>query len=188
MFRLKIALFSLSTLLFVGCGTEQLVDFAANYAAEKLKEDGENPDTVVSETEDIANMLLRNNEIRQEVFSGSPIYWSDALALSAQSHADTIAATGKLEHSQSGYGENLYVSFSSASYEDAVNSWYEEKVYYDYAGNSCTAGQECAHYTQLIWEESTEVGCGKASNEAQTATAVVCQYNPPGNQAGEQPY
>ena len=181
---LKILTILIPTLFFVGCSTEQLID----YAVDEYNKDDENPGGFQSEAEDIDKMLQINNQIRQEVSVTTPIAWSPSIALSAQSHADTIAASGAMEHSQSGYGENLYVSFSSASYEDAINSWYEEKIYYDYTGNSCAAGEECTHYTQLIWEETTEVGCGKASNESRTATAIVCQYNPPGNQVGEQPY
>jgi len=185
-FKLKIALFSLAALLFIGCGTEEIV----NLAVDQYNQNKDSDDTgaTVPTADEIAAMIQRNNEIRAEVSVLDPISWSPTLALSAQSHADTLATNGTLEHSQSGYGENIYASFEQASYSDAINAWYEEKNIYDYASNSCIAGQDCEHYTQLIWEETTEVGCGKAAIGTQNATVIVCQYNPPGNIAGEQPY
>ncbi len=188
MFRVKTFIFSIIVLFFMGCGTEQLVEYAIDKGIDEFKNDDNNPDELITEAEEIISMIQRNNEIRAEVFTDSPISWSPSIALSAQIHADTLAVSGRLEHSQSQYGENLFVSFDTASYSDAVNSWYEEKTFYDYASNSCTGGQTCGHYTQLIWQESTEVGCAKATTISQSATVIVCQYNPPGNYEGENPY
>ncbi|MEA3491428.1 MAG: CAP domain-containing protein [Campylobacterota bacterium] len=187
MFRVKTFIFSIIVLFFVGCGTDQLVEYAIDKAVDEFKTD-DTPDEFITEAEEISKMIERSNEIRAEVFVGSPVSWSLSIALSAQTHADLLAVNGKLEHSQSQYGENLFVSFDVANYSDAVNNWYEEKVFYDYASNSCTGGQACGHYTQLVWEESTEVGCGKATTIDQSATIIVCQYNPPGNYTGESPY
>ncbi len=185
MFKLKIALFSLAALLFTGCGTEELASLAIDqYNKNKNSDDG----VVIPEADEIATMILRNNEIREAVGVLTPLSWNTALALSAQSHADALAESGTMVHSQNGHGENIYASFEQASYSDAVNAWFAENVYYDYASNSCIGGQTCEHYTQLVWEETTEVGCGKATIGTQNSTVVVCQYNPPGNIAGELPY
>ncbi|MEA3456870.1 MAG: CAP domain-containing protein [Campylobacterota bacterium] len=182
----KIALFSLVTIFFVGCGTEELANLAIDQY--NKNKDSDDSSVIIPEADDIAAMIQRNNEIRGAVGVLVPLSWNTALAFSAQSHADTLAASGKLEHSQSGYGENIYTSFEQASYSDAVNAWFEENVYYDYESNSCIGGQECKYYTQLVWEATTEVGCGKASIGNQNSTVVVCHYNPPGNIEGELPY
>ena len=186
-FKLKTAAFSLAALLLIGCGTEEYVNLAVDQY-NKNKNSDDDSDVSAPDADEIANMVQKNNEIRAAVGVLTPLSWNDALAISAQNHADTLAESGTMTHSQSGYGENIYASFEQADYSDAVNVWFTENVYYNYASNSCTGGQDCEHYTQLIWEETTEVGCGRATIGTQNSTVIVCQYNPPGNIAGEQPY
>ncbi len=185
MLKFKSLLLSLSILFFTACGTEELIDYALDQGSDT---DDPAVDVIIPETDQIASMIQRSNEIRGEASVLVPVTWNSYLALSAQGHANVLAASGKLEHSQTEYGENLYASFEQATYVDAVNAWYVEKSYYDYASNSCIEGQECGHYTQIIWEATTEVGCGRASIGTQGSSVIVCQYNPPGNIAGELPY
>ena len=136
---------------------------------------------------DSAEMVVRNNEIRAEVYSGYPITWNESLALSAQSHADKLASTDSFEHSDTPNGENLFASSVPVGYMAAIDSWYKEKRDYNLDTKSCNLGEVCGHYTQLIWQETTEVGCGKASSPS-LSTIIVCQYNPPGNYMGETPF
>lgn len=185
MLKFKFVLLPVIILFFSGCGTEELIDYAIDQATST---DDPAVDVIIPEADQITGMIQRNNEIRGEVSVLVPLTWSSDLALSAQSHADVLATSGKLEHSQTPYGENLYAAFEHATYTDAVNAWYVEKSYYDYGSNSCIGGQDCSHYTQLIWEATTEVGCGKASIGTQNSTVIVCHYNPPGNIVGELPY
>jgi len=132
--------------------------------------------------------VKRHNEIRAEVFSGSKMTWNDSLALSAQSHADKLAKENAFYHSNSNYGENLYAhSSKGVSYVKAIDSWYSEKADYNTKTKTCNTGKTCGHYTQMIWENSTELGCGTSSS-ATWGTIVVCQYNPPGNYTGQKPY
>lgn len=138
-------------------------------------------------SEDITSMLSRNNEIRAEVFTGSELEWNVGIAASAQEHADYLGRNNLFEHSSSGYGENVYASSRDASYVDAVNSWYSEKSDFNVNTKTCNTGEQCGHYTQLIWKDTLEVGCGKSSSATWT-TIVVCQYNPPGNYIGETPF
>jgi len=132
--------------------------------------------------------VKRHNEIRAEVYSGFGLVWSDTVAASAQKHADYLGATNTFDHGNSPYGENLYASGGNATYVDAINSWHEEKADFNPQTKECYGEwYECGHYTQLIWQETTEVGCGKSSS-SQWDSIIVCQYNPPGNYTGESPY
>ncbi len=144
-----------------------------------------------SYSQEILDALNAHNKIRAEVFSGHQLVWSDELADSAQEYANELAQSGEFRHSGWGYGENLYASSWSSTLSDAVWSWYKEKDYYDYATNSCADGKQCGHYTQIVWQDTTEVGCGKAvyqTGNYKGWTVTVCQYNPPGNYIGEWPY
>jgi PadR family transcriptional regulator len=44
----------------------------------------------------------------------------------------------------------------------------------------------CGHYTQIVWSNTREVGCGVARDS--NREVWVCNYNPPGNWIGERPY
>jgi hypothetical protein len=99
-----------------------------------------------------------------------------------------LAQTGQLEHRESNkYGENLYYGWSSEPKFDVsagvpVQAWYDEIKDYNFSrpGFSPKTG----HFTQVVWEKSTELGCGKAKSK-DNKIFVVCNYNPPGNFEGE---
>ena len=99
-----------------------------------------------------------------------------------------------------GVGENLYattvrtspINFNPSS---PVNSWGNEKIYYNYTTNICTVGKVCGHYTQVVWDDSVQLGCAyqdcpmiQGIPWANGGTIVVCQYYPAGNWWGERPY
>ena len=42
------------------------------------------------------------------------------------------------------------------------------------------------HYTQMVWRETTALGCGEAI--CNKTLIVACNYDPPGNYIGRRPY
>ncbi len=70
-----------------------------------------------------------------------------------------------------------------------VQAWTSEVAWYDYDSNTCSApaGQSCGHYTQIVWADSLRIGCGRALCD-DGWEIVTCNYDPPGNWAGEWPY
>jgi uncharacterized protein YkwD len=124
---------------------------------------------------------------------------SDSLNDSAQNWADYLATNGVFEHSNSSdVGENIYVSYTTASSVDAANlanqavtSWYNEVSDYDYANPGFSS--ETGHFTQVVWKNSTQLGCGEArgvqtiQGTQYNAFYVVCQYAPAGNVMGQFP-
>jgi hypothetical protein len=115
--------------------------------------------------------------------------WSDSIAVSAQKHANTCPTA----HSGvAGFGENLSWGWPTMTSDAAVNAWIDEKAFYTYATKGCQPGQVCAHFTALMWAETSEVGCGRMNcpnlfGHAST-DAWVCQYSPAGNYVNEFPY
>jgi pathogenesis-related protein 1 len=69
-----------------------------------------------------------------------------------------------------------------------VGSWVSEKQYYDHDTNSCADGQVCGHYTQVVWRDSTSIGCARVVCDNNAGVFITCNYNPPGNVVGQSPY
>lgn len=130
--------------------------------------------------------LSAQNRYRAEVGIGN-LTWSDDLAASASAWAEELAVNCELVHSSGSHGENLWIGTTNAfTIEDVVDSWGSEKQNYNYAENSCAEGEVCGHYTQIVWENTTEVGCGMVSCDGWDIW--VCQYLPAGNIIGQRPY
>nr|MBL0722109.1 DUF4214 domain-containing protein [Sulfurovaceae bacterium] len=149
----------------------------------------------ISTTEEILSSnitdgLDMHNQIRGEVFLNAPMSWSDEITTSAQAYADILGANGEMKHDKNNnkYGENLAISSGSMSYKGATSMWYEEKQYYTYGDGFKS---ETGHYTQIIWKNSIELGCGSSilqSGDFKGGTIVVCRYSPAGNYNGQDPY
>jgi pathogenesis-related protein 1 len=145
-------------------------------------------------------MVSAHNKWRREV-SVPALRWSDALGDAAQRWADHLrGSTGCVpRHSKtSNLGENLYwasaVRWSDGRAEpqrigptDVVESWGRERRFYDDKSGRCQPGKVCGHYTQVVWRDSTEVGCGMAVC-GDASQVWVCNYRPPGNYVGSKPY
>ena len=138
-------------------------------------------------------LLDAQNTYRVEL--GEPaLAWSDKLAASAQSWAEHLAnEVHAMKHSGAiATGENIAMSWppGHASLTRMVEMWGDEKWYFvdavfpdvSWTGNWETV----AHYSQLVWRKTTDVGCGFATGGGQDY--LVCQYNPAGNFIGEKAF
>ncbi len=136
-------------------------------------------------------MTAAHNAVRKRV--GVPeLRWSDDLAVYAEQWATQLKRHNcALEHRPARgkyaqkHGENLFlISGAQASAAEVVNEWAAEAADYNYKKNSCKG--VCGHYTQVVWRDSTEVGCALAT--CGPTEVWVCNYNPPGNFLGKRPY
>jgi pathogenesis-related protein 1 len=130
-------------------------------------------------------MLNVHNTIRSKV-NLPPLQWSGELAAYSQKWADTLIARNITDHNpKSPYGENIFVTGPGSTPLKVVQEWASESLDYSYRTNVC-AGDDCGHYTQIVWRSSQKVGCGVARNPRREAW--VCSYDPPGNYRNEWPY
>ena len=137
-------------------------------------------------------LLDLHNQYRDEV-QVPRLTWSSTLADSAQSWADELAADGgALRHSEpgngSGRGENLWGGTAGRfSLAQMVNSWGSEKRFFQngrFPNVSSTGNwQDVGHYSQMVWRDTTQLGCGLAT--ADRNDILVCQYSQPGNVMGQ---
>ncbi|CAN6482172.1 unnamed protein product [Victoria cruziana] len=133
----------------------------------------------------VRDFLDPHNTARAAVGVG-PLAWNDTVAGYAEAYADRRAADCALIHSGGPYGENIYWNSGDADAADAIDYWVSEEAYYDYDSNTCI-GWECLHYTQIVWRDTTRLGCAKVTCNG-GGTFITCNYDPPGNIVGQRPY
>ena len=136
----------------------------------------------------IQRILDAHNSLRQEV-GVQPLVWSDELAQKAQKWANYLAEKNKgeawvLEHS--GPGENIAGGYASGDTPEkrVYNGWGDEKADFNPATKQCLDGKICGHYTQIVWRNTTKVGCAITVND-NGKYILVCNYDPPGNYNGQ---
>ncbi|HEY3636775.1 MAG TPA: CAP domain-containing protein [Rhizomicrobium sp.] len=137
----------------------------------------------------ISELLAAHNKYRSAV-SDSPLVWSSSLAADSQIWAQHLAnEVHSLQHSGlPGVGENLAMwSKGRSSLTQLVDMWGAEKQYFiesSFPSVSTTGDwKTVAHYTQMIWRKTTDVGCGLATGGGYDF--LVCRYSPQGNFMGE---
>ncbi|EEF40266.1 pathogenesis-related protein 1 [Ricinus communis] len=130
-----------------------------------------------------------HNDARVAVGAGlGNMTWNETVADYARDYANQRIADCNLVHSDGPYGENLAWGSGDLSGLDAVRMWVDEKAFYDYNSNTCTGGQQCGHYTQVVWRDSISLGCAKVTCNNGLGTLITCNYYPPGNVIGQRPY
>lgn len=152
------------------------------------------------EPPEFAGMLEAHNHWRRQVGT-PPLSWSRAAAQIAQGWADELARRDcTISHSpgverRTAWGENIYSYWRGGAYEGyrktpefVVDRWAAEAQWYDSATHTCSAppGMVCGHFTQVVSTYSTHVGCGRS--RCRSAEVWVCNYSPPGNYRGVEPY
>lgn len=147
-----------------------------------------NPPGVNNLPAEYQDILDRQNYWRSQL-GIAPLVWSEEVAAYAKEWADHLADVGcEFEHRTNGiYGENLYMAMGgNPTGTEVADSWASERKDFDYdtwGDNWKSVG----HYTQMIWENTTKVGCAmvKCSNGN---IIWVCNYDPAGNYTDQHPY
>ncbi|XP_051223361.1 pathogenesis-related protein PRB1-3-like [Lolium perenne] len=147
---------------------------------------------IVTAQNTVQDMLDAHNTVRASV-GVPPVVWDDTVATYADAFAEKRRADCLFEFSPLGrpYGENVFVGTGSEwNYVDALNWWVAEKQYYDHATNTCSAppGKSCDAYKQVVWRDTTAIGCQGLVCDGNAGVYVICDYSPPGNVVGQTPY
>ena len=133
--------------------------------------------------------VLDIHNFERAAIGSAPLRWNPQLEQDAVQHAQQLARTGQLAHApREGRGivrENLSRGPLGWGPDQLMRNWINEKRYF-HGGiypNVCTGGwSSCAHYTQVIWPGTTDVGCGAAAGAG--FSWFVCRYSPGGNKDG----
>jgi pathogenesis-related protein 1 len=109
---------------------------------------------------------------------------------------DNVKPFGLIDHNAgrsdtypSYVGENVQGGSNPPTAQGVVDGWVSEVQYYDYDSNSCEPMRSCGHYTQVVWADSTKLGCARFNcPELTYGQGVVCNYAPGGNIGDQKPY
>lgn len=108
--------------------------------------------------------------------------WSKELTAAAQKWADNCLV---MHDSKRGHiGENLAWG-GDRSAASAVDAWYKEVNEYNYAKPGFASAT--AHFTQMVWKDTKQLGCAVSKCYLGTVRLWVCRYGPTGNWAGKYP-
>jgi len=137
-------------------------------------------------------ILAAHNDER--IAQGLPLLrWDPQLAAHAETWAGYIAARGKMEHAiPAGEGENLWMGASRTNLgvTAMVSDWIGEKSDFHDGTFPSVANMgtwhDVGHYSQIMWRETTRLGCGLASREG--TDYLVCRYRVAGNAPGQRPF
>lgn len=142
------------------------------------------------------SFLDSHNEFRQNVSPAATnmkkMIWNHDLEKMSQLWAENC----KFKHGQPNctnmpfdpIGQNLFLTTATTyTPNGAVAAWNSEVDFYTLSSNKCQSSQMCGHYTQVVWANSNEVGCG-AKYCTNLGYLVVCNYGPAGNYVGQKPY
>lgn len=143
----------------------------------------------------MCGIVAAHNAIRAAAPNANPplpnLVWDEALAGLAQAWADTCPSGHNPNRTVNGnvVGENMFFSSSGTadSPDTVVQAWASEGANYDITANTCGGAPPggsnlgCGHYTQLVWRDTTIVGCGMKLGCSGMSQIWVCDYAPAGN-------
>ncbi|XP_049820601.1 ancylostoma secreted protein-like [Aethina tumida] len=158
--------------------------------------------------EDKITIVNKHNELRllvaQGKITGQPkainmkkLSWDDCLAKKSQKLADSCFFGHKLITCDTFWwvGENYHISqlksddSNAPDWNTAIQSWFDENAVYTYNN---VIQKAAGHYTQVVWAETTKVGCGYTYYKTDLSSSYLkyyfCAYGEGGNIPGEYPY
>lgn len=140
----------------------------------------------------LRDTMLRAHNGARASFGVPAVTWSDELAAEAMGHAQYMARTGIYGHDQTPgrrkkQGENLWRGQRGVfSYDVMIGVMVAEGRLFRpgaFPNNSANGDWHAvAHYTQIVWPSTTEIGCALASSPS--TDYFVCRYAPTGNKDG----
>ncbi|MDQ7812533.1 CAP domain-containing protein, partial [Brevundimonas sp.] len=170
-----------------GAGAQPMIDRQRDQPARGAKT-GE----AVEQSERIGS--AGNRDAERARVGVPPLRWADNLEAEAGVWARELIGSNRFTHDPTlhGHGENLWTGWGGRVWtpEAMVGEWIAEKADYrhDVFPNVSRTGNwsDVGHYTQLVWRQTTHVGC--AVETRGDRSVLACRYAPPGNIDGRRAY
>ncbi|OBT77832.1 hypothetical protein VF21_03233 [Pseudogymnoascus sp. 05NY08] len=123
--------------------------------------------------------ILDTHNFYRKEHNASALAWNRTSAAYAADWAEAC----EFEHSHGPTGENLAAGYPNAT--SSIDAWGTERTSYDFKKSEFS--HETGHFTQVVWKDTTTVGCGRRECDGKGGSPgwyVVCEYYPPGNVIG----
>ncbi|KAI9158977.1 Protein PRY2 [Paramyrothecium foliicola] len=134
----------------------------------------EEPEFVDDDT--FTSAILNSTNTFRTQHNASDLSWNDTLAEFAVDYLEE--ADCEFEHSGGPYGENLAIGYPNTT--ASIEAWGNERDKYDFG--DAEFDEETGHFTQLVWKNTTDVGCGRRLC-GERGWYLACEYWPRGNVA-----
>lgn len=124
--------------------------------------------------------ILNSTNTYRTQHNATSLHWNKTLASFAAKYLKDEHPTCKFAHSGGPYGENIAMGYKNAS--AVVEAWGDERDEYNFDDQGFS--EKTGHFTQLVWKNTTSVGCGRELC-GEKGWFTVCEYWPRGNVEGE---
>jgi hypothetical protein len=149
------------------------------------------PEPAPAPAVDWKQQILERHNLYRAQHCAPDLVWDEEVAATAQAWANRCV----WDHdSATPFGENLAYRDVNESPLSTIDSWYGEIKDYDFAAPGFS--RKTGHFTQVVWNGSTRIGCARAEcpfaalgDAAQPGNAYfyVCRYAERGNTDGRYP-
>ncbi|KAH7144393.1 CAP domain-containing protein [Dactylonectria estremocensis] len=121
--------------------------------------------------------ILNSTNFYRSEHNATALTWNGTLEEFASDYLDDNDCD--FAHSGGPYGENLAMGYPNAT--ASVEAWGDERDEYNFGRGKFS--EATGHFTQLVWKDTTDVGCGRRLC-GQKGWYLVCEYWPRGNVVG----
>ncbi|KAK2752464.1 hypothetical protein FQN54_008126 [Arachnomyces sp. PD_36] len=144
--------------------------------------------------------VLEHHNLHRANHSANALQWDENLVASAKMLANSCVYGHNTEYGGGGYGQNIGYGIGGQDVGRMItNLMYNDEFgyfenLYGQANPSMNDFESWGHFTQILWKDTTHVGCvtvpcaslqNADPNPSEPIPYTVCNYSPPGNYAGE---
>ncbi|KAI1743238.1 CAP domain-containing protein [Xylaria scruposa] len=131
--------------------------------------------------ETFTSAILNSTNFYRKEHNATAVVWNDTLSSFATDYLDSdkVGADCNFAHSGGPYGENLAIGYPNAT--ASIEAWGDEREKYDFGKPGFS--EQTGHFTQLVWKNTTDVGCGRKLC-GERGWYLACEYWPRGNVVG----
>lgn len=124
--------------------------------------------------------ILNSTNTYRLQHSAANVTYNATLSRFASTYLSSVKASCAFAHSGGPYGENLALGYPDVV--GSIDAWGDERRRYDF--DHPGFDEETGHFTQLVWKNTTTVGCGRVDCGEGKGWYLVCEYWPRGNVIG----